>query len=149
MEVTKAGMAVMSAVTTAAMLSFFPVVSMLKKFNSMFFKVRVWHRAMSYTYNAQLVTVTEECHVILCVDLGFRIQVSLEFRLSGIKITNMSGRFEASKSELENLLRLGDLRITTEKPDVSGLWGATICVKRSTFHDLNVNDALKRGGFAV
>lgn len=102
----------------------------------------------------------------LDVDFGFNIKDTvvlrktavIDFRLYGINTpethgtaATTGGQMEAglkSKAELERLLGLGKIRVVSTKPDKYGRYLATIFVKPSKGEEINVNDALIKGGFA-
>lgn len=108
---------------------------------------------MIYEYRASLVRVVDGDTVFLDVDLGFRVHATLDFRLLGLDTPEVVGATKtaglASKSELERLLALGTLRVVSTKSDKYGRWLATIFVRLPDGSELNVNDALLTGGFAV
>lgn len=110
---------------------------------------------MIYEYRAWVDRVVDGDTAWLNVDLGFRVVVRVDFRLLGINTPELVGATRtaalASKAELERLLSLGPLTVTTYKPeptDKYGRWLATILVQTPT-GPLNVNEALVAGGFAV
>lgn len=118
-------------------------------------KPRCTSVAMIYEYYATLDRVVDGDTVWLHVDLGFRSSLRVDFRLYGINAPEMVGATRtaaiASKTELERLLGLGPISITTHKADATdkyGRWLATIYVHTKT-GPVSVNDALLSGSFAV
>jgi len=100
---------------------------------------------------------------VLLVDFGFHIldTVSLDktaiidCRLAGINAPELSSHDPKVKAaahrasnELERLLQLGPLTVTTSKADKYGRWLAAITA-RSPSGPVNVNQAMLDGGFAV
>jgi len=106
-----------------------------------------------FDYHATLARVVDGDTVYLTVDLGFRLSATFDFRLLGINAPEMNGSTraagEVAKAELDRLLKLGTLRITSAKSDKYGRWLATIYVKQLSGIELNVNDAMLKAGFAV
>lgn len=110
---------------------------------------------MIYEYFARLDRIVDGDTVWLNVDLGFRSSIRVDFRLYGINTPELVGATRtaalAARAELERLLALGPLTVTTHKPeptDKYGRWLATIIVHTKT-GPLSVNEALVSGGFAV
>lgn len=107
---------------------------------------------MIFEYSARVSRVVDGDTVWLDVDLGFGIGVKLDFRLYGLNTPEVIGATRtaglAAKAELERLLALGPLRIETYKADKYGRWLVTLHVKQTGDVDLNVNDALLKGGYA-
>jgi micrococcal nuclease len=108
---------------------------------------------MIYEYAASLVRVVDGDTVWLDVDLGFKIHVTLDFRLLGINAPEMVGssRVEGLKSKeaLEKMLSLGPLTIYTEKSDKYGRWLATIKVALPENKSLDVNQSMILEGYAT
>lgn len=107
---------------------------------------------MIFEYNAKVVRVVDGDTVWMDVDLGFGIHATLDFRLFGINTPESVGSTRTAglvaKAELERLLSIGPIRITTHKSDKYGRWLAVMYVKNGSV-ELNVNQALLEGGFAV
>lgn len=108
---------------------------------------------MIYEYKAKLVRVVDGDTVWLDVDLGFNVHVTLDFRLAGLNTPEVVGATKiagvAAKVELERLLGLGTLRIVSTKSDKYGRWLATLYVLPATGAEIDVNQALLSGGFAI
>ena len=127
-----------------------------------------------YSYDATLIRVVDgdTVHLALTkafpfeVDFGFNIKdtvvlqksAELTFRLFGINTPETHGTAATtggqmaeglkSAAELTRLLGLGKLRVLTSKPDKYGRWLATIFVTPKMGPEMNVNDAMIKGGFA-
>jgi micrococcal nuclease len=86
-----------------------------------------------YEYKAKLIRVVDGDTVCLHVDLGFRLYAELDFRLAGINAPELTGpkadvaAATRAKQYLESLL-VGQLTITTDRPDKYGRWLVTIYV---------------------
>jgi micrococcal nuclease len=108
---------------------------------------------MIYEYKANLVRVVDGDTAYFDVDLGFNVRVTLDFRLYGINTPEIIGLTKvaglAAKAELERLLGLGTVRIVSDKTEKYGRYLATIFVKQADDTELNVNEALVAGGFAL
>lgn len=108
---------------------------------------------MIYEYKASLIRVVDGDTVWLDIDLGFNVHASFDFRLVGLNAPEMVGSTKtagvASKNELDRLLSLGPLRVVSMKSDKYGRWLATIYVKQPDGTELNVNEELVKGGYAV
>jgi endonuclease YncB( thermonuclease family) len=121
---------------------------------------------VSRVVDGDTVHLTLEKEFALPVDFGFNIKdtvvlkktAEIDFRLYGIntpethgKEATTGGQMAAglkSKVELERLLKLGTLRVVSTKPDKYGRYLATIFVKPSKGPEINVNEAMVKGGFA-
>lgn len=108
---------------------------------------------MMYEYKAKVHRVVDGDTVWLDVDLGFQVHAVLDFRLEGLNTPEVVGATKvaglAAKAELERLLSLGSLRIISTKTEKYGRYLATIFVQPPAGSELNVNQALIDGGFAV
>lgn len=108
---------------------------------------------MDWSYNAKLVRVVDGDTVYLEVDLGFRLHITMDFRLLGIDTPEMVGASKtaalSAKAELERLLGLGVIRAYTEKSDKYGRWLVKLKVAQPDGSAIDVNQALLDGGFAV
>jgi micrococcal nuclease len=108
---------------------------------------------MIYEYKAKLNRVVDGDTVHFDVDLGFGVQVTLDFRLAGINTPEVVGSQRvaglAAKAEVTRLLGLGTIRIISMKTEKYGRWLATIFVKQADGKEIEVNQALIDGGFAV
>jgi len=106
-----------------------------------------------YNYDAKVKRVVDGDTVYLDVDLGFGVWATLDFRLAGINTPEVVGTQKvaglAAKEELVRLLGLGTIRIVSFKTEKYGRWLASIFVKQADGVELNVNDELVKGGFAV
>lgn len=108
---------------------------------------------MIYQYKAKLNRVVDGDTVILDTDLGFGVQVTISYRLAGINTPEVVGSQKvagvAARDELVRLLSLGTLRIVSMKTEKYGRWLATIYVNLGSNVELEVNQALVDGGFAL
>ena len=106
-----------------------------------------------YTYRATLNRVVDGDTVWLYVDVGFHIEMNMDFRLAGINCPEMTGATKdaglASRKELVRLLGLGPLTVVSQKADKYGRWLGTLYVTDKDGLVINVNNALVLGGFAV
>lgn len=106
-----------------------------------------------YSYGARLIRIVDGDTVWLEVDLGFRMKAAMDFRLYGIDSPEVVGPSKVAgltaKAELERLLGLGPLRVETSKADKYGRWLAHLFVKLPDGSELDVNQSLIDGGFAV
>lgn len=106
-----------------------------------------------YMYAAKLDRVVDGDTVWLVVDLGFGVQVRLDFRLQGINAPELRGAArqagEASKAALQGLLTAGvDLEVTSFKSEKYGRWLAQLDATISGAR-VNVNQTMIAEGFAV
>lgn len=97
----------------------------------------------------------------ISVDFGFNIKDTvalakdaiIDFRLRGINTPEIVGVSKAaglaSKDELTRLLGLGPIRLVSYKADKYGRYLAEVFVKLEDGTELNVNQELINGGFAV
>lgn len=124
---------------------------------------------MSYEYVAKVVRVIDGDTVILRlektykypVDFGFNIKdemaltktTELSFRLYGINAPEMKTETlvagQASKAELDRLLKLGEIRAVTYKADKYGRWLADLYVTIAGGTVVHVNKQLVESGYAV
>ncbi len=85
-----------------------------------------------YRYRVALDRVVDGDTVDLWVDLGFRVNMKLRFRLAGIDAPEMRGKTHAAGVAAKNRLRslivgAGDgLTVATEKTGKYGRWLATL-----------------------
>ena len=107
---------------------------------------------MIYEYRATVSRVIDGDTVWLDVDLGFNVQVRLEFRLEGLNTPEIVGPQKVAgltaKAELARLLGLGPLRIVSTKKEKYGRYLATLYVTPTGGSEINVNEALLSQGFA-
>lgn len=124
---------------------------------------------MSYEYEAKVVRVIDGDTVVLrlqktyehAVDFGFNIKdvlaltkaTEMSFRLYGINAPEMKSETlvagQASKAELERLLKLGTIRAVTYKADKYGRWLTDLYVTLADGTVLHVNKQLMESGHAV
>lgn len=124
---------------------------------------------MTYEYQATVHRIVDGITVhfkltkefVLSVDFGFNIKDTvalakdaiINFRLRGINTPEIIGVSKAaglaSKDELTRLLGLGPIRLVSYKPDKYGRYLAEVFVKLEDGTELNVNQELINGGFAV
>lgn len=101
-----------------------------------------------YNYNATLIKVIDGDTVVLNVDLGFKLNITITVRLSGVDAPELNkGDKELGKKikkELDSLLKSGKLTVNTKKQDKYGRWLADIYV-----NDLHVNHFLLEKGFVI
>jgi micrococcal nuclease len=107
---------------------------------------------MNYTYKATVSRVIDGDTIHLKVDLGFRIHAEIECRLYGINTPEIVGTEKtaglAAKAGLEQLLKLGEMRIETTKSDKYGRWLAKIYVMDGK-EEVYVNQRMLDEGFAL
>jgi micrococcal nuclease len=107
---------------------------------------------MDYNFKAELLRVVDGDTLYARVALAFHVFVDVEFRLFGLNTPEIIGTQKmaglAAKSELECLLKLGSIRVVSEKSDKYGRWLGTFYVKLPDGTEVNVNEALLEGGFA-
>jgi micrococcal nuclease len=108
---------------------------------------------MDYNFKAELLRVVDGDTLYARVSLAFHVFVDVEFRLYGLNTPEVIGAQKTAglvaKSELERLLKLGAIRVASEKSDKYGRWLGTFYVKLSDGTEVNVNEALLAGGFAL
>lgn len=106
-----------------------------------------------YEYKGRVLRVVDGDTVWIEVDLGFNARLSVDFRLEGLNTPEVVGTSKtaglAAKAELERLLALGPLRLVSLKTEKYGRYLATLYVTSPGGVELNVNQALLAGGFAV
>jgi endonuclease YncB( thermonuclease family) len=125
--------------------------------------------ASSYVYEATVARVLDGDTVHLNVrktftfdvDFGFGIKDTVSFtksaeidvRLKGINAPEIHGPTQEaglrSKQELELLLRLGAITVTTYKTDKYGRWLGEIVVTMAGGTKININQEMVRTGFAT
>lgn len=108
-----------------------------------------------YTYAASLVRVVDGDTVVMNVDLGFTVHVTVVFRLLGINTPELIGPNRtgglAAKAHLEQLLAQGTLTLRSEKPlktDKYGRYLADITVTRLDGSSFNANQQMIADGYA-
>jgi micrococcal nuclease len=108
---------------------------------------------MIYEYKAELVRVVDGDTLYAKVSLGFHVSMEVEFRLFGLNTPEVIGTQKTAglkaKAELERLLKVGLIRVVSEKSDKYGRWLGTFYVKQTDGSEVNVNEALVSGGFAL
>jgi micrococcal nuclease len=108
---------------------------------------------MIYEYEAELVRVVDGDTLYAKVQLGFHVSMDIEFRLFGLNTPEVIGAQKtaglAAKAEIDRLLRAGPIRVVSKKSDKYGRWLGTFYVKQPDGTEVNVNDALIAGGFAL
>lgn len=109
-----------------------------------------------YQYEAALVRTIDGDTVVMVIDLGFHVNMRIEFRLLDINAPEMKGQTRdagvAAKAYLEGLLAVGTLSVRSIKPvttDKYGRWLADITVTRPDGSTFSANQKMLADGFAV
>jgi micrococcal nuclease len=109
---------------------------------------------MDYSYKVKKINrVVDGDTLWATVDLGFNVNVEIEFRLAGINTPEVVGLEKtaglASRNELLRLFALGNsIRVVSSKSDKYGRWLGVFYINVNGI-ETDVNQELIRTGFAL